>query len=536
MAMMFIAACNDSSSDGTSSSASTTAEDATADTDDATTVSDGISLPYMPFIDTDYFDFAYGDTDAGERLIDSQYLADAYYNMDETGTDPGNSFGVNFADGRIKGYGLELAGHDKTFLVIYVRDTTSQPYGVNDFRDNGDGTVTDLATGLMWMKDDSGYGMEWQDALSYCEDLTHAGYSDWRLPNAKELQSIVDYTRMPDATDATTPFTPGPAIDTDFFNITSFTNYNGDEDWGFFWSSTTHKSSDGSGGWGAYVAFGRALGNMGTSTWTDVHGAGCQRSDPKFDDGTDYSNGHGPQGDAVYVYNYVRPVRYDTTVTHPAYVVVDTSQTTFWDNGAQISAPAQGDDFFGQDASYQGVQASYADNGDGTVTDNNTGLMWQKTPDTNGDGSILSDDKYTFDQAVANAGTCTTGGYTDWRLPTIKELYSLMQFCGEDVSVESDALELSMDLGIGISDDLGTEIFDDTGMVTGGLPVLDFDAGIDYLSSLGIYVTATELETLVGNPPPTPETLATALSIQADEAMILMNLYLGVQEMAPPMS
>lgn len=528
MAMMFVSACNDSSSDDGSSSTSTTTSDATTDTDDTITVSDSISLSHVPFIDTDYFDFAYGDTQAGERLIDSQYLADAYYNMDETGTDPGNSFGVNFADGRIKGYDLGLAGRDKTFLVIYVRDTTSQSYGVNNFRDNRDGTVTDLATGLMWMKDDSGYGMEWQDALNYCEDLTHAGYSDWRLPNAKELQSIVDYTRMPDATDATTPFTPDPAIDTDFFNITSFTNYNGDEDWGFFWSSTTHKASDGNGAWGAYVAFGRALGNMGGTTWTDVHGAGCQRSDPKFDDGTDYSNGHGPQGDAVYVYNYVRPVRYDTTVTNPTYVIVDTNQTTFWDNFSEINAPAEGEEFFGQDANYQGVKASYTDNGDGTVTDNNTGLMWQKTPDTNGDGSISSDDKYTFDQAVANAGNCTTGGYTDWRLPSLKELYSLMQFSGEDVCMESDAMEMSMNFGTGTSDVMG--------MVTGGQPVLDFDAGVDYLSSLGIFITATDLEFILGNPPPSPEVLASDLSIQTDEAMILMSIFLGVQEMASPMS
>lgn len=526
LAMMSIASCNDSSSDDSSASTNTT--DALTDTDDATTDSAAGGLTYVPFIDTDYFDFAYGDTDAGERLIDSQYLADAYYNMDETNTDPGNSFGVNFADGRIKGYGLGFGNGDKTFFVIYVRDTTSQSYGVNNFRDNLDGTVTDLATGLMWMKNDSGYGMEWQDALNYCEDLTDAGYSDWRLPNAKELQSIVDYTRMPDATDATTPFTPGPAIDTHFFNITSFTNYNGDEDWGFFWSSTTHKSSDGNGAWGAYVAFGRALGNMGGSTWTDVHGAGCQRSDPKFDDGTDYSDGHGPQGDAVYVYNYVRPVRYDTTVTNPTYVIVDTNQTSFWDNGSEINAPAEGEEFFGQDANYQGVKSSYTDNGDGTVTDNNTGLMWQKTPDTNGDGYIFSDDKYTFDQAVANAGNCTTGGYTDWRLPTIKELYSLMQFSGEDVSIESDAMALSMDLGTGTADDMG--------MVTGGMPVLDFDAGVDYLFSLGIFITATDLEFLLGNPPATPEDLASDLSIQTEEALILMNNYLGVQETAPPMS
>lgn len=393
-------------------------------------------LAYEPFIDTAYFDFAYGDTAAGERLIDSQYATTAYYNMDESGENPGNMFGVNLADGRIKGYGLEMAGEDKTFFVMYVRDNTSQNYGVNNFRDNDDGTVTDLATGLMWKQDDSGYGMVWQDALTYCENLIYAGYSDWRLPNAKELQSIVDYTRMPDATSLTTPSTAGAVINTDYFNITSFENYNGDTDWGFFWSSSTHKTSGGTGGWAAYVAFGRALGKTG-DTWVDVHGAGCQRSDPKYDDGTDYSEGHGPQADAVYIYNYVRPVRYDETVTTLTYVLVDTNQTSYWDNGFEIDAPEVGEDFYGQDAHYQSVVPNYTDNGNGTVTDNNTGLMWQKSPDTNGDGDILADDKYSYTEAVANATSCTIGGFTDWRLPTIKELYSLMQFSGEDVSMES---------------------------------------------------------------------------------------------------
>ena len=72
---------------------------------------------------------------------------------------------------------------------------------MNDFVDNGDGTITDHATGLMWTKVDGGSPMNWEDALAYAEDLDAAGYDDWRLPDAKELQSIVDYTRAPDATE-----------------------------------------------------------------------------------------------------------------------------------------------------------------------------------------------------------------------------------------------------------------------------------------------------------------------------------------------
>ena len=89
-----------------------------------------------PFIDTAYFEFAYGDTDAGERIIDAQYASSTLY-MANTANDGGRTlFGVNFADGCIKGYGLSVFGSDKTFFVIHVRGNTG--YGQNDFSVNGD--------------------------------------------------------------------------------------------------------------------------------------------------------------------------------------------------------------------------------------------------------------------------------------------------------------------------------------------------------------------------------------------------------------
>ncbi|KJU83017.1 protein containing DUF1566, partial [Candidatus Magnetobacterium bavaricum] len=66
------------------------------------------------------------------------------------------------------------------------------------------------------------------------------------------------------------------------------------------------------------------------------------------------------------------------------------------------------------------VVPSYKNNGDGTITDLKTGLMWQKTPGT----------KKTWTEASNGAATLNLGGYTDWRLPSIKELYSLIEFSG----------------------------------------------------------------------------------------------------------
>ncbi|MCF7913315.1 MAG: DUF1566 domain-containing protein [Candidatus Cloacimonetes bacterium] len=256
----------------------------------------------VPFIDTDYFEFGYGDISADERIIDSQYATSTLY-IGTTMNGNETMFGVNFADGRIKGYPTgPMPGQQegKQFYVLYVRGNAD--YGINDLTDNGDGTITDNATGLMWTQADSGEGMLWEDALAYAEAAETAGYSDWRLPNVKELQSIIDYTEAPSVTG-------NPAID-QVFNCTAITSEAGTEDYPFYWTGTTHASwlEDQSGTYASYVCFGTAYGYM-FGQWIDVHGAGAQRSDPKTGNPDDWPEGHGPQGDAIRIYNYVRLVR-----------------------------------------------------------------------------------------------------------------------------------------------------------------------------------------------------------------------------------
>ena len=103
------------------------------------------------------------------------------------------------------------------------------------FVDNGDGTVTDNCTGLMWQKDTAdtnGDGQStdqdflgWCEALAYCENLSFAGHDDWRLPNVRELQSIVDYGRF------------DPAVEPVFSVLPENAAY---------WSSTSSASDPGS--------------------------------------------------------------------------------------------------------------------------------------------------------------------------------------------------------------------------------------------------------------------------------------------------
>ncbi len=257
----------------------------------------------VQYLNTDYFDFRHGG--AGERFIDAQWLSSTRSVSPLMGGMPA-LFGVNFADGRIKGYATTTPDPrrpEKKFYARYVRGPLG--YGENDFVDNRDGTVTDRATGLTWQQADSGRGMVWRDALAYAENLSLAGHDDWRLPNAKELQSIVDYTRSPDATDS-------PALDP-VFKTTAITNEAGQRDWPFFWTSTTHLDGPDS-RQAVYVAFGRAIGQMHGRTM-DVHGAGAQRSDPKTGSPR---IGHGPQGDAQRILNFVRCVRGGTAATDAA--------------------------------------------------------------------------------------------------------------------------------------------------------------------------------------------------------------------------
>jgi hypothetical protein len=68
-----------------------------------------------------------------------------------------------------------------------------------------DKTITDQRTGLEWQKTDSGMMHTWQNALGYCEDLSLADKTDWRVPNIRELKSLVDYSRSYPAIDPAIP-------------------------------------------------------------------------------------------------------------------------------------------------------------------------------------------------------------------------------------------------------------------------------------------------------------------------------------------
>jgi hypothetical protein len=101
--------------------------------------------------------------------------------------------------------------------ITYTEIETSQGAIIIQ-RDNGDGTITDLLTELVWQKIPYGDSITWEQALIYADTLTISGQNDWRLPNIKELQSINDETRV------------NPSLDNNIFQVVGATKY---------WSSTS---------------------------------------------------------------------------------------------------------------------------------------------------------------------------------------------------------------------------------------------------------------------------------------------------------
>lgn len=110
------------------------------------------------------------------------------------------------------------AGGTFKYHVRAVRDNFVPTTIVNHFTDNGNGTITDNLTQLVWQKAPNTAVLTWENALAYAENLSLASATDWRLPNIKELQSLNDES------------VTNPSANTTFFPTIGVHNY---------WSSTS---------------------------------------------------------------------------------------------------------------------------------------------------------------------------------------------------------------------------------------------------------------------------------------------------------
>lgn len=156
------------------------------------------------------------------------YWSSTTYEPDEGGE---SAIGLFFSGG----YDGELT---KSNTGIFVRAVRSDAPGVaplERFIDNGDETITDRKTGLMFQQYSAADRMIWEDALSYCFTSTFAGFEDWRLPTTEELRAIVDYASL-----------SSPPVDLDIFpDITG----------SYYWTGTTTQMDTGS-AWAIYMSNG----------------------------------------------------------------------------------------------------------------------------------------------------------------------------------------------------------------------------------------------------------------------------------------
>ena len=144
-------------------------------------------------------------------------LLDDYWSSTTNGPIFANAWYVDFGSGSLANAAKTSSYYSKAIRAV----RGGQSGAPGNFVNNGNGTVSDTATGLMWQQE-TVRGKNWQGALAYAEGLSLAGYDDWRLPTISELQTIVDYRYR------------APAIDTTFFPDTLSSIY---------WSSTPYAYS-----------------------------------------------------------------------------------------------------------------------------------------------------------------------------------------------------------------------------------------------------------------------------------------------------
>ncbi len=293
---------------------------------------------------------------------------------------------------RFDGYSAGYVSHwVQKFQTRYVRCVRGG-LSSSQFVDNGDETVSDVSTGLQWQQtdltNDTHPFSTWDSALAQCETKELAGFSDWRLPNITELESI---------------------------SSTSTLDVQGSL--AMYWSSTSiHDNS--------------------TDAWVLNFEHDYIVFKSKSEDG------------------FTLCVRTETSKN--SYKLPDTGQSVCYEsNGTAIDPCPDPGNTQAQDGSYEINTPAFTVNSggiEGTVTDNNTGLMWQQcTSGLSGSdcsaGIVNTNNWYeatgTADStsnpggSINVCGNLSLGGYTDWRLPNEHELMGIVDYNTSDPTINT---------------------------------------------------------------------------------------------------
>ena len=134
--------------------------------------------------------FARIDPSINSYFSFSNTIKKAYWTAATSAKKPANAFQITFTYGATDTLAKSKPSSARAVCGSWIPETKV-------LIDNGDGTVTDNTTGFIWQKVLSTDNLTWENALAYCNSLDLAGYTDWRLPSIRELQSIIDYGKSP---------------------------------------------------------------------------------------------------------------------------------------------------------------------------------------------------------------------------------------------------------------------------------------------------------------------------------------------------
>ncbi len=359
----------------------------------------------------------------------------------------------------ISEYG-EISKSSSTSTQLPVRCVRGKALSENSFTtfiQNGDEIIKDLTTRRYWQANNFDERLEWEEALEYCENLNYGGYSDWRLPNINELFSAAIgsdlitgqiWSSTTYAKDNSYAFKTFQSVSETGRTFKTYIATKGGKDFvrcvrsdlcddGYFWDGySCVQSPCEEDSCSMEYSNGQCIPKTETSYSCGCvdgyfwNGSNCV-SDPCLNhdcfsrensDGTCYHSGGKTNFSCGcidgYFWNGSRCRRIN------AFGNICTTQTKCYNNTAEIACPDEGEDFFGQDAQYKqtcrdaGLYEPLPDSEHSdqrVIIDRKTGLVWQKNNIQN----------YTFIQAATHCADLEYAGYTDWRLPKPKELFTV---------------------------------------------------------------------------------------------------------------
>lgn len=177
----------------------------------------------------------------------------------------------------------------------------------------------------------------------------------------------------------------------------------------------------------------------GASGWTSVTSATSYSANVSYT----LSSGGGSKTVYVWFKNASGNISASASDTINYQLLSDSGDSTCYDdNAALASCPNEGASYYGQDGNYTINAPSFTDNSNETVTDNNTGLMWQQCPANYSGNGCTTDDGtnlFTYADAVSYCDDLVlpAGGNSDWRLPTVSEVYRISNYGTNSPSVDT---------------------------------------------------------------------------------------------------